>query len=111
MAFPLASIRSEQHLRPAQEVLDRLVARAKRDVGEEMYLDALSDLVAAYEDEHYSMPPASDADMVRHLMSAKGVSQTEVHRSTGISKSTLSEVLAGKKAVQPAIDAKAGRLR
>ena len=40
-----------------------------------MYLDALSDLVAAYEDEHYPIEPASDADMLRHLMEAKGVTQ------------------------------------
>jgi len=96
-AFPLASIRSAEHLTAAQEVMDRLLAQHERDDGEEMYLDALSDLVAAYEDEHYPIEPASDADMLRHLMAAKGVHQIDVHRSTGIPKSTISEVLAGKK--------------
>jgi hypothetical protein len=37
--------------------------------------------------------PASDADMLRHLISAKAVSQAEIHQATGISKSTISEVL------------------
>ena len=30
--------------------MDRLLAKGKLDYGEEMYLDALSDLVATYED-------------------------------------------------------------
>jgi HTH-type transcriptional regulator/antitoxin HigA len=96
-AFPLASIRSESHLQAAQVVMDRLLGKGKLDEGEKLYLDALSDLTAAYEDEHHAIEPASDADMLRHLMSAKGVSQAEIHQATGIPKSTISEVLAGKK--------------
>jgi HTH-type transcriptional regulator/antitoxin HigA len=63
-----------------------------------MYLDALSDLLAAYEDTHYPIAPASDADMLRHLMDTKQITQAELHRRAGIPKSTISEVLAGKKA-------------
>jgi HTH-type transcriptional regulator/antitoxin HigA len=35
--------------------------------------------------------------MLRHLMEAKSVTQSQVSRETGIAKSTISEVLAGKK--------------
>lgn len=97
LAFPLSSIRSNQHLDEAQKVMDRLLARGKLDDGQATYLDALSDLVALYEDEHHFIEPASDADMLRHLMHPKDVSQTQVSRDTGIAKSTISEVLAGKK--------------
>jgi HTH-type transcriptional regulator / antitoxin HigA len=97
LTFPLASIKSEQHLYEAQKVMDRLLAKGNLDDGEEMYLDALSDLVGTYEDEHHPIEPASDADMLRHLMEAKGVTQAQLSRSTLISKSTISEVLAGKK--------------
>jgi HTH-type transcriptional regulator / antitoxin HigA len=96
--FPLASIKSEKHLAEAQRVMDRLLAGGRLNEGEETYLDALSDLVAAYEDEHHAIEPASDADMLRHLMEAKGVSQIQLSRETGLPKSTVSEVLAGKKA-------------
>jgi HTH-type transcriptional regulator/antitoxin HigA len=96
-AFPLASIRSDDHLAAAQHVLDHLLATGELDDGGQLYLDALSDLVAAYEDEHHAIEPASDADMLRHLMEAKGITQAELHRQTGLSKSTISEVLAGKK--------------
>jgi HTH-type transcriptional regulator/antitoxin HigA len=95
--LPLASIKSEQHLQEAQHVIDRLLAKGDLDEGETMYLDALSDLVASYEDERHAIGPASDADMLRHLMDAKGVSQMELNRHTGIPKSSISEILAGKK--------------
>lgn len=97
MECPLASIKSESQLAAAQAMIDRLLTQGKLDDGEEMYLDALSDLVAAYEDVHYPIAPASDADMLRHLMDTKGVTQVELHRQTGIPKSTISEILAGKK--------------
>jgi len=97
LAFPLASIKSDEHLREAQAVMDRLLAKDQRDDGEEMYLDALSDLVAAYEDAYHTIEPASDADMLRHLMEAKGVTQAQLSKFTTIPKSTISEVLAGKK--------------
>ena len=43
------------------------------------------------------MAPVSDAEMLRHLIEAKGVSQTEVADATGIAVSTISEVLQGKR--------------
>ncbi len=95
-AFPLVSIKSDDHLSEAQKVLDRLL-KEETDNGKEMYLDVLSDLVAAYEDAHHQMEPASDADMLRHFMDAKGVTQAQLSRETNLSKSTISEVLSGKK--------------
>lgn len=95
--FPLSSIHSDEHLDEAQNVMDRLLAKGILDDGEETYLDALSDLVAVYEDEHHAIEPASDADMLRHLLEAKGVTQTQLSQASGIAKSTISEVLAGKK--------------
>ena len=97
LAFPLASIRSDGHLAEAQKVVDRLLARGDLDDGETMYLDALSDLVAAYEDFHHAIEPASDAEMLRHFLEAKGITQAQLSKETGVAKSSISEVLAGKK--------------
>jgi HTH-type transcriptional regulator/antitoxin HigA len=97
LAFPLTSIASDDHLQAAQEVMDRFLAKEKLNQGEQSYLDALSDLVATYEDEHFAIDPASDADMLGHLLEAKGVSQAQLHRETGVPKSSISEVLSGKK--------------
>ncbi|PQO41948.1 type II toxin-antitoxin system HigA family antitoxin [Blastopirellula marina] len=95
--FPLISIHSEDDLAAAQDMMDQLLANGELSSGEEMYLDALSDLVSAYENQHHAIAPASDADMLRHLMEAKGVSQIQLHRDTKIAKSTISEILSGKK--------------
>ena len=59
--------------------------------------DALSDLIATYEDRHYPIEPATDADMLRHLLDTKGVTQAELSRGAAIPKSSISEVLANKK--------------
>ncbi len=95
--FPLASIKSEDHLQAAQEVMDRLLSLGDLDLGRETYLDALSDLVATYEDVHHRIEPATDADLLQHFMEARGVSQAELGRETGIPRSSISEVLSGKK--------------
>jgi len=97
MKFPLTSIRSHAELEAAQEVMDGLLTKGTLSRGGEMYLDALSDLVAAFEDEHYRFDSASDDEILRHLMEAKGISQVELHRCTKIAKSTISEILAAKK--------------
>lgn len=68
LEFPLVSIKSDR-LQKAQAMIDRLLAQGALDRGQETYLDALSDLLAAYEDVHCPISPASDADMLRHLIS------------------------------------------
>lgn len=95
--FPLMSIKSESQLRAAQQVIDQIFSQGTLSRGAEAYIDALSDLVAAYEDEYHPIEPASDADLLRHLMEAKGVTQIELSREAGIAKSAISEVLRGKK--------------
>ncbi len=95
--FPLVSIRTQRQFVAAQKVLDRLLAKGRLDPGEALYLDALADLVATYEDEHHAIAPASDAEMLRYLMDARAITQVELSQRTRIAKSTISEVLAGKK--------------
>ncbi len=96
-AFPLASIRSDAHLEEAQRVMDHLLAQGPLDGGAEIYLDALSDLVASYEDAHHPITPASAAAMLRHLMEAKAITQAQLSQATAIPKSSISSVLSGKK--------------
>lgn len=57
-AFPLVSIGSDEHLEAASDSVDQLMAKDSLDHGEEMYLDALSDLIATYEDRHHDIEPA-----------------------------------------------------
>jgi HTH-type transcriptional regulator/antitoxin HigA len=93
--FPLRPIRSEEELDRAIKVIDSLIDCPSRNADQDDYLSVLSDLVEAYEEKHYPMPEVSDARMLRHLIEAKGVSQTKVARATGIANSTISAVLKG----------------
>ena len=93
--FPLRPIRSEIEVDRAVEVIDSLIDRRSLSADEEDYLDVLGSLVEAYEEETSPMPQVSDARMLRHLIEAKGVSQMEVARATGIANSTITAVLKG----------------
>jgi HTH-type transcriptional regulator / antitoxin HigA len=95
--FPLASIKDDVHLDSAIAIINSLLAREPLTTGEEQYLGALTDLVEHYEDHHVVIEPATDGAMLQHLMDAKGVTQADVVKGTGIQKSTISEILADKR--------------
>jgi antitoxin component HigA of HigAB toxin-antitoxin module len=65
--FPLIHIRNDAHLAAAQEMLDGLL-QENLDAGAQEYLDALTDLIEIYEDEHFPIPDAPPADVLRELM-------------------------------------------
>ncbi len=97
--FPLRPIRSDEELDQAVRMVDSLLDRRDLRPEQEDYLDVLGDLIKRYEMDAHPMAPVSDAGMLRHLIESKGVSQTEVAEATGIANSTISEVLAGKRAL------------
>ena len=92
--FPLIHIRDEPHLDEALDVLNELL-RQDRDAGIQEYLDVLTDLVAAYEDEHVPIADVSEADVLRELMRSNGLSQMELAKAVGMAQSTISAVLTG----------------
>jgi HTH-type transcriptional regulator/antitoxin HigA len=96
--FALIHIRDDDHLAEALDVLDGLLAR-DLDAGAQEYLDVLTDLIEAYEDEHVAIPDASEADVLRELMRSNGLTQAELKRRTGIAQSTISAVLNGDRAL------------
>ena len=97
--FPLRPIRTDAELEAASAIIDEMTVRDDLSSAEADYLDVLGDLVEKYEDEHVEIPHVSDAEMLRSLMEEKGVSQAEVVRGTGISKTVLSLILNGKRAL------------
>jgi HTH-type transcriptional regulator/antitoxin HigA len=95
--FPLRPIHSDKELDEAVRMVDSLLDRQNREPEEEDYLEVLGDLIKRYESEAHPMAPVSDAEMLSHLIEAKGVSQTEISKATGIADSTISEILKGKR--------------
>jgi HTH-type transcriptional regulator/antitoxin HigA len=96
---PLRPIRSKAALDRAIALVDELLDRGNLGRDEQDYLDVLSDLIERYEAEEHPIAPVSDAQMLQHLIEAKGVTQADVARETGIAESTISEVLAGKRSL------------
>ncbi|MEI8319986.1 MAG: helix-turn-helix domain-containing protein [Planctomycetia bacterium] len=94
--FPLTHIRSLRHLGQAIALVDELLQK-RLDRGAQEYLDALSDLIAIYEDEHAPIPDASESDVLRELMRSSGHKQMALSKAVGISQSTLSAILTGER--------------
>jgi HTH-type transcriptional regulator/antitoxin HigA len=94
--FPLTHVRSLRHLGQAIALVDELLQK-RLDRGAQEYLDALSDLIATYEDEHAPIPDASESDVLRELMRSSGLKQMALSKAVGISQSTLSAILTGER--------------
>jgi len=92
----LIHIRDESHLDEATAIIDAML-QERLDEGSQQYLDALSDLVMVCEEKHHPMSVPSGIAVLKHLIDAKDVTQTEVAKQTGIAVSTISGFLHGKR--------------
>jgi HTH-type transcriptional regulator / antitoxin HigA len=97
LKFPLRPLRTGKELDRAIEMIDSLIIRGDLEQGEQDYLDILTGIVEKYEAAEHPMPPVSDAAMLRHLIEARGVTQSKVADDVKIPMSTISEVLNGKR--------------
>lgn len=95
--FPLRPLRSDAELETAVEIIDELIDRQKLSLPEQDYLDVLSDLVEAYENESVPMRPVGDAELLRFLLKENRVTQADVAAKAGIAESVISEILSGKR--------------
>jgi HTH-type transcriptional regulator/antitoxin HigA len=93
---PLTSIRNDSDLDAAQAVVDGLL-RENLDDGGQAYLDALSDLIIVYEQEHYPIAPLPPHELLAHMMEERRMSQANLVRMTGLAKATVSDLVTGKR--------------
>jgi HTH-type transcriptional regulator/antitoxin HigA len=97
LKFPLRPLRTGKELDRAIKMIDSLIIRGDLDSGEQDYLDILTDIVEKYEADTVPMTPVSDAVMLRHLVDARGITQSKLAAEVKIPMSTISEVLNGKR--------------
>ena len=69
-------------------------------------LEILSLLVAQYESTEHAIRDASPAEMLAFLIDARGVSNAAVARETGIPRSVITDILAGRRNISTANVAK-----
>ena len=97
--FPLRPLRDDGDLDRAIGVIHALLDRNDLDPAEEDYLVVLGDIVRNYESVQHPLRAVSAAEMLRHLIDAKGISQTALAAGTGIAVSTISEILSGRRSL------------
>lgn len=107
--FPLRPIRSDAELDCAIAMIDRLTDKEELRPEESDYRDVLAGLVYNYEEEHDPIPDRSPAEMLRFLIESKGVTQAAVAIEAGISESTISEILADKRAISRRVRERLGK--
>jgi HTH-type transcriptional regulator / antitoxin HigA len=98
-AFPIRPVRSDSELDRAVAMIDSLVDREELEPDEQDYLDVLADQVEKQESEQHPLPAVPEADLLRHLIEARGITQLQLATDTGIVESTISNILSGKRAM------------
>jgi HTH-type transcriptional regulator / antitoxin HigA len=95
--FRLKPISSHQELDQAIALARELDSRAELSSEEEEYVEVLTGLIEAYEDEQYPIPDVSAADMLRFLIDRRGLTQQTIARETDIANSTITALLTGSR--------------
>lgn len=90
-------IHDEKTHKRALNQIERLMKQSKLSTAEETLLELLSKLVNDYEEHIYPMPNVPPRDILQHLLESSGLSQAEFARQLGLARSTISEVLKGKR--------------
>jgi HTH-type transcriptional regulator/antitoxin HigA len=96
-------ISSERAYRRTSKQIDGLIRKAKRSRAEDDLLELLATLVEQYEiREGYSVPELSPRDRLAGLIEARGLTQTELSRDSHVPRTTINEILAGRRGISKA---------
>ena len=101
--FPLRPICNTNDRDAAGNVLEKLVMldERKTDRGQKDYLAVLSDLIEDYDAVHHAMPDDDRTPQQRlaYLVEQSGIQVSQLAKILGCSKSLVSLILSGKRAV------------
>lgn len=94
---PLLTVRNEREYNAAVKRMNELLDEIGADEKHPLYslLDTLGTLIHAYEEEHYSIPESSGADILRFLMDENSLTQSDLPEVG--SQGVVSEILNGKR--------------
>lgn len=94
---PLLVIRNEREYNEAVKRLNELLDEIGNNEKHPLYslLDTLGTLIEVYEEEHYPIPDATGAEILRFLMDEHGLTQSDLPEVG--SQGVVSEILNGKR--------------
>jgi HTH-type transcriptional regulator/antitoxin HigA len=93
-------IQTEAENERALKVVERLCAKADLSPEEETLLEVLSCLIRAFEDQHYAIPKAPPARVLRMLIENRNLRASDLAPVVG-SQRALNAILSGKRAPDP----------
>jgi HTH-type transcriptional regulator/antitoxin HigA len=94
-------IRSEEQLAAYTKALYRLTSEPHPTPAQVEAIELLTLLIERYEEEHYAIPKASPAGVLRFLLDQHGLKQRDLAAELG-GESVVSEVLSGKRKLNAA---------
>jgi HTH-type transcriptional regulator/antitoxin HigA len=94
-------IHTEQQNQRAIQALERLYASDALSPEQEALGEVLTTLIEKFEEERYSLHPASPTVVLRELLQAHGLEQKDLAKLVG-SKGIASEILSGKRRISRA---------
>ena len=97
-----------QHKKSLREI-DKLMKLQASDRATTTAIELFSRLIEDYESQKYPTPTVTPDKMLAHLIDARETSQARVARATGIPRSTISAVLAGRRTLSTDAIAKLSR--
>jgi len=93
--------RSEEQLADYTKALYKLTSEPHPTPAQVEAIELLTLLIERYEDENYSLPKASPADVLRFLIAQHGLKQRDLADDLG-GESVVSEVISGKRKLNAA---------
>lgn len=92
-----APIDSERAYESVMHLVKHLMLKPRRSKGETQLLQLLAILIKDYEQRTTMFDAVEPREVLEHLMEEHGLSQTTLAKKCGMSTSTVSEVLSGRR--------------
>jgi antitoxin component HigA of HigAB toxin-antitoxin module len=94
---PIASARAYKR---ALSQIERLMSKAKKTRAEDDMIALLATLIEQYEiRQGYAEPAVPPRDRLAGLIEARQITQTQLSRQSGVPRTTINEILAGKRGI------------
>ena len=103
LEFKPRPIRTERDHARALRQIDKIMRRGpKLPRAESDLVEVLATLIENYEAVRHPTPQVSPADRLAHLIDTRGVMKAELAAATGIPRSTITNVIAGRRKLSTA---------
>ena len=95
-------IRSKAAYSQALRQIEQLMSRPNLGRAESEMVELLSLLIEQYESKDHPTPASTPAEILEHLIEARGITQAQLARDAGLPRSVITNVLAGRRAISKA---------